>query len=145
MNIAETAGTSSSRIGNNIHPLNRSLPAFQSSTSNPQSHNLIEIVGASGIRETYGKPAWTNPSNGTRLLPPTMMPAKHSSSTPLVGLNDSFYQTGVGEERPVAPDERFVFQAAVQVLSAYNIFYWYLSSLVTIFSYEINSKMRACS
>ncbi|KAG6436994.1 hypothetical protein SASPL_101901 [Salvia splendens] len=112
--IAETAGTSSSRIDSNTHPMKRVLPGFQSSTSNP--HNLIENVSASAIRETHGKSMWSNPSNGSRILPPAMMPGKHSSTTSLVALNDPFYQTGVGEERPVGPDERLVFQAAVQDL-----------------------------
>ncbi|KAL7095059.1 hypothetical protein ACP275_10G001500 [Erythranthe tilingii] len=53
---------------------------------------------------------------GNRLLPPSMMPGKHSSSTPYSGSNDSFHHTGVGEERPAGADERFVFQAAVQDL-----------------------------
>ncbi|XP_047980815.1 helicase-like transcription factor CHR28 isoform X2 [Salvia hispanica] len=114
LTIAETAGTSSSRIDNNTHSMKRVLPGFQSSTSNP--HNLIENVSASEIRETHGKSMWSNPSNGSRILPPAMMPGKHSSTTSLVALNDPFYQTGVGEERPVGPDERLVFQAAVQDL-----------------------------
>ncbi|KAH6832386.1 SNF2 domain-containing protein / helicase domain-containing protein / zinc finger protein-like protein [Perilla frutescens var. hirtella] len=127
LSIAETAGSSSSRIDNNMQqkvgsnnpgpsqPMKRALPAsIQSFTSNPQSHNLIENVGASEIRETYGKSAWSNPSHGNRILPPTLMPGKHSSTTPFVGLNDSFHQTGVSEERPAGPDESFVFQAAVQ-------------------------------
>ncbi|KAL1545370.1 helicase-like transcription factor CHR28 isoform X1 [Salvia divinorum] len=116
LTIAETAGSSSSRIDNNTHPMKRVLPGFQSSTSNPQLHNLIENVSASEIRETHGNSVWSNPSNGSRILPPTMMPGKHSSTIPLVALNDPFYQTGVGEERPVGPDERLVFQAAVQDL-----------------------------
>ncbi|XP_042045789.1 helicase-like transcription factor CHR28 [Salvia splendens] len=114
LTIAETTGTSSSRIDNNTHPLMRVLLGFQSSTSN--AHNLIENVSASEIRETHGKSMWSNPSNGSRILPPAMMPGKHSSTTTLVALNDPFYLTGVGEERPVGPDERLVFQAAVQDL-----------------------------
>lgn len=99
------------------HPMKRALPAsFQASSSNPRSHDLIENVGASEIRETYGKSSWSNPSNGGRLLPSTLMPGKHSSTTPFVGLNDSSHQTGVGEERPAGADESYVFQAAVQVL-----------------------------
>lgn len=138
LNTAETAGFSSSRIDDNIRQkvfsnnsgrlfgsheiyssqhMKRALPAsFQPSTSNSRSHNLIENVGASEIRDTYGKSAWSNPSNGSRVLPSTLMPGKHSSTTPFVGLNDPFHQTGVGEERPAGPDESFVFQAAVQDL-----------------------------
>ncbi|XP_042050150.1 helicase-like transcription factor CHR28 isoform X1 [Salvia splendens] len=114
LNIAEASGSSTSRIDNNIHPTKRVFPGFQPFTSNPQFHNLIENMGATEIRETLGKSVWSNPSNGSRVLPQTMMPGKHSSTTPLVGLKDSFYQTGAGEERPAGPDERFVFQAAVQ-------------------------------
>ncbi|XP_057804348.1 helicase-like transcription factor CHR28 isoform X2 [Salvia miltiorrhiza] len=120
LSIAETAGSSTSRINNNNHPMKRVLPGFQSSTSNPRFHNLIENVGASEIRETYGNSAWSNPSNGSRVLPQTIMAGKHSSTTPLVGLNDSFYQTGAGEERPAGPDERLVYQAAVQGLQQHK-------------------------
>ena len=134
LTIAETAGTSSSRIDNNTHSMKRVLPGFQSSTSNP--HNLIENVSASEIRETHGKSMWSNPSNGSRILPPAMMPGKHSSTTSLVALNDPFYQTGVGEERPVGPDERLVFQAAVQVLSVYFTFLLFFSLFVTVLNYE---------
>lgn len=98
------------------HPMKRALPAsFQPSTSKPRPYDLIENVGASEIRETYGKTAWSNP-NGGRLLPSTLMPGKHSSTTPFVGLNDSSHQTGVDEERPAGTDESYVFQAAVQDL-----------------------------
>ncbi|XP_047945417.1 helicase-like transcription factor CHR28 isoform X3 [Salvia hispanica] len=114
LNIGEASGSSTSRIDNNIHPTKRVFPGFQPCTSNPQFHNLIENRGATEIRETLGKSVWSTPSNGSRVLPQTMMPGKYSSTTPLVGLKDSFHQTGVGEERPAGPDERFVFQAAVQ-------------------------------
>lgn len=128
------------------HPMKRALPAsFQPSTSKPRPYDLIENVGASEIRETYGKTAWSNP-NGGRLLPSTLMPlmpGKHSSTTPFVGLNDSSHQTGVGEERPAGTDESYVFQAAVQVLV--SIVVLVLSSLVTILSYKIKFEMRACS
>ncbi|KAI3472979.1 hypothetical protein Pfo_030030 [Paulownia fortunei] len=153
LNIAENVGASSSRIDENVYqkigynhsgrlvtshdsshqPMKRSLPAsLQPSTSNVRSNNLVENVGASEIRETYGKSyqsaAWSNSSNGknsmkenfiwgngndsslhekkgNRLLPPSLMPGKHSSPTAFVG-----------EERPAGADERFVFQAAVQDL-----------------------------
>nr|AMP82929.1 LRR receptor-like serine/threonine-protein kinase [Catalpa bungei] len=125
-------------------PLKRALPAsFQPSTSNVRSNNIVENVGAGEIRETYGissqNAAWSNSSNGknimkenfirasgndsslhekkgNRLLPPSLMPGKHSSANPFVSPNDSFHHTGIGEERPAGADERFVFQAAVQDL-----------------------------
>ncbi|KAL0310107.1 UNVERIFIED_CONTAM: Helicase-like transcription factor CHR28 [Sesamum radiatum] len=110
---------------------------YDEMSSRPQN------VGASEIRETYGKSyqsaTWSSSSNGrnsmkedfmwgggndsslyerkgNRLLPPSLMPGKHSSATPFVGSNDTFHHTGVAEERPAGADERFVFQAAVQDL-----------------------------
>ncbi|KAL7095058.1 hypothetical protein ACP275_10G001500 [Erythranthe tilingii] len=131
-------------IHSSHQPLKRALPpSLQPSTSNFRPNNLLENVGPSEIRDPYGKShqssAWSNSSNGNnsmkenfisgsgndsslyekrgnRLLPPSMMPGKHSSSTPYSGSNDSFHHTGVGEERPAGADERFVFQAAVQDL-----------------------------
>lgn len=111
-------------------PIKRALPAsiqFQPTTSNSRSPNLIESVDASGIREIYGKSARSNPSNGSRILPVTLISGKHSLTPQVVGLNDSFHQTGVGEERPAGPDESFVFQAAVQVLV--SVLYYFLSPM----------------
>ncbi|KAL0450881.1 UNVERIFIED_CONTAM: Helicase-like transcription factor CHR28 [Sesamum latifolium] len=132
LNTAETVGAASSGMDAIVKQKNGS--------SNPRG---LENVGASEIRETYGKsyqPAtWSSSSNGrnsmkedfmwgggndsslyerkgNRLLPPSLMPGKHSSATPFVGSNDTFHHTGVAEERPAGADERFVFQAAVQDL-----------------------------
>ncbi|XP_011095177.1 helicase-like transcription factor CHR28 [Sesamum indicum] len=166
LNTAETVGAASSWMDGNVkqknsssnprglgtsheihsshQPMKRALPAsLQPSTSSMRSNNLVENVGASEIRETYGKSyhsaTWSSPSNGrnsmkedfmwgggndsslyerkgNRLLPPSLMPGKHSSATPFVGSNDTFHHTGVAEERPAGADERFVFQAAVQDL-----------------------------
>lgn len=142
LSIAETTGSSSSRIDNNVQhkvgsnnhgpsqPMKRALPlSIQPYISNPRAHNLIENVGASEIRETYGKPAWSNPSNGSRLLPSTLMPGKHSSTTQFVGLSDSFHQT---EERPAGPDESFVFQAAVQDFHQPSTEYNFPDGLLTV-------------
>ncbi|KAK6118173.1 hypothetical protein DH2020_048074 [Rehmannia glutinosa] len=120
-------------------PMKRSLPAsLQSSMSNVRSSNIVENVGASEIREPYGN-SYRSTSNGknsmkensiwgsgndlslyekkgNRLLPPSLMPGKHSSPTAFVGSTDPFHHTGLGEERPAGADERFVFQAAVQDL-----------------------------
>lgn len=126
------------------HPMKRALPAsVHPFTSNTRSHNLVENIGAGDIRDMYGKSyqsaAWSNPSNGkssmneivlwgsgndssmyekkgNRQLPPSMMPGKQSLPASFVGTNDPFHQIGMGEERPAGADERFVFQAAVQVL-----------------------------
>lgn len=130
-------------IGHDMHsshlPMKRALPSsLQPSTSNVRPNNLVENVGPSDIRETYGK-SYQSPSNGmnsmkenpiwgsendpsffekrgNRQLPLSLMAAKHSSHTPYGGQNDSFHHSGIGEERPAGADERFVFQAAVQVL-----------------------------
>lgn len=111
------------------------------STSNVRSHNLVENVGAGDIRAS-----WSNPSNGKssmneivlwsggngsssyekkRQLPPTIVPGKQSLPTPFVGPNDPLHQSGIGEG-PAGTDERFVFQAAVQV--SINVLYLFFSS-----------------
>ncbi|KAK4395990.1 KH domain-containing protein [Sesamum angolense] len=138
LNTAETVGVANPGW---MEMLNKKM--VQPSTSSMRSNNLVENVGASEIRETYGKSyqsaTWSSSSNGrnsmkedfmwgggndsslyerkgNRLLPPSLMPGKHSSATPFVGSNDTFHHTGVAEERPAGADERFVFQAAVQDL-----------------------------
>ncbi|KAL3615824.1 hypothetical protein CASFOL_040118 [Castilleja foliolosa] len=151
LNIAESVGASSSRIGDSVfrktgsniihssshQPTKRSLPAYlDASTSNVRSSNLVETIGASEVRDAYGKPsyqsaAWSNFSNGNnsmndfmslekkgnRLLPSSLMPGKHTLPATFVVPNDPFHHNGVGgEESPAGADERFVFQAAVQDL-----------------------------
>ncbi|KAL6568732.1 hypothetical protein OROHE_004416 [Orobanche hederae] len=146
LNVAKSAGASSSRTDDSFYPETSSsnsgrlvtshkihsshqpmtlksslLPSLQSSLSNLRSSNPVETVGATNGKNSMTESAvWGGANNqaskGNRLLPPSLMPGKHTSSTPFVGLNDPFHHTGVGEESPAGADERFVFQAAVQDL-----------------------------
>ncbi|KAL0375485.1 UNVERIFIED_CONTAM: Helicase-like transcription factor CHR28 [Sesamum radiatum] len=145
LNIAETVGAASSgmdgivkqkngssnprglgtshEIHSSHHPMKRALPAsLQPSTSSMRSNNLVENVGASEIRETYGKSyqsaTWSSSSNGRNSMKEDFMwvAGMIQHSTPFVGSNDTFHHSGVAEERPAGADERFVFQAAVQDL-----------------------------
>ncbi|XP_073297854.1 helicase-like transcription factor CHR28 isoform X1 [Primulina huaijiensis] len=124
--------------------MKRALPAsIQPSISRAISNNLVENVGGSQIRETYGKyyqPATLSDSlngknhmvedfhrvtvndstlyekRGNRLLPSSLMIGKYSPTLQVLSSNDSMHQTGVGEERIAGADERFVYQAALQDL-----------------------------
>ncbi|KAK4481250.1 hypothetical protein RD792_012133 [Penstemon davidsonii] len=142
LSIAQNVGASSSRARDNflyqtngsnnagrmdaIHGMQsskRSLPAsLQPFSSSLHLNNRVENVGTSQFRETHGRlfPSLNDPSmfekRGNRLLPPSLVPGKYSSTTGFAGSNDSLHHTGVGEERPPGADERYVFQAAVQDL-----------------------------
>ncbi|KAL0347599.1 UNVERIFIED_CONTAM: Helicase-like transcription factor CHR28 [Sesamum calycinum] len=129
-NVKQKNGSSNPRglgTSHEIHsshqPMKRALPAsLQPSTSSMRSNNLVENVGASEIRETYGKSyqsaTWSSSSNGRNSMKEDFMwgGGMIHHSTPFVGSNDTFHHTGVAEERPAGADERFVFQAAVQDL-----------------------------
>ncbi|KAL6520832.1 hypothetical protein OROGR_017401 [Orobanche gracilis] len=146
LNVAKSDGASSSRIDDSFYPKNGStnsgrlvtshkihsshqpmplksslLPSLPSSLSNLRSSNPVETVGATNGKNSMTESVvWDGANNqaskGNRLLPPSLMPGKHTSPSPFVGLNDPFHHTGVGEESPAGADERFVFQAAVQDL-----------------------------
>ncbi|GER44305.1 SNF2 domain-containing protein [Striga asiatica] len=123
----------------NIHSshqsLKRSLPtSFQSSTSNMRSSSPVENVVASELRGMYANSSngnnlmkensiWGSGSSsslyekkGNRLLPPSLVPGKHTSPSTFVSSNDPFHHTGIIEEGPAGADESLVFRAAVQDL-----------------------------
>lgn len=141
LNSAEIVGPSTFNANGNVHqrldlsnyggygtscemissqPKRRAISSgLQTSISGMGLNNPIENVGRSEIRETFGTfnqlGTWSHASNG-RQLPLSLMPGQKPSTSPYVGLNDSFHHTELGEEGHAGADERFVFQAAVQVL-----------------------------
>ncbi|CAA0830604.1 SNF2 domain-containing protein / helicase domain-containing protein / zinc finger protein-related [Striga hermonthica] len=140
-NHQKNSSNSSGRLvtSPNIHishqPLKRSLPAsLHASTSNVRSSSPVENVVASELRGMYANSSngnnlikensiWGSGSSsslyekkGNRLLPPSLVPGKHTSPSTFVSSNDPFHHTGIVEEGPAGADESLVFRAAVQDL-----------------------------
>lgn len=118
----------------------RALPAsIQPQVPNSRSINLVENVGSSQMRETYGKTfssqpksilgmdqnqtgrgsddkLITYPGRGSRVLPLSLLHAKSTSTSQHTNLVDPVFRSTTGEERVVEYDERLIFQAALQVI-----------------------------
>ncbi|GAV62348.1 SNF2_N domain-containing protein/Helicase_C domain-containing protein/zf-C3HC4_2 domain-containing protein [Cephalotus follicularis] len=62
----------------------------------------------------YNNEAMMYESNGSRILPPSIVHGKSISSMQFSGSNDPLYRAGLGEERVAENDERLIYQAALE-------------------------------
>nr|XP_017227107.1 PREDICTED: helicase-like transcription factor CHR28 [Daucus carota subsp. sativus] len=118
----------------------RSLPnSIQPQGPNPRSFNLMENVGSSQMRETYGNTfsapqklihgmelvnrtgqgsvdKFMSTTSGSRILPLSMMHGKYTSTSQHANSVDPVFRSTTGEDR-AEYDERLIFQAALQDLN----------------------------
>ena len=146
-------------------PLKRNLPThLQPSVFSAGSSNPLENVGSSEMHETHADtfyPRWSKLNSGTDynkdhfsgdsddevimyekvgsgILPPSSMHVRPVSTTQYVNSSDHVYRSGVAEERAGERDERLVYQAALQVISAVHFL------IVSVFHFWVFYKRDLC-
>lgn len=145
--IASLSGADFEKISSQ-QALTRTLPpSLQPSAPINKLSSLVGNKGSSQVRDTHDPYYSAGPSvtsgkgflrdqfsrskndevimynsNGTRILPPSLMHGKATFSNQFASSSDPSYRSMVGEERSAENDERLIYQAALEVLLAVNCY-----------------------